>query len=164
MSVNAVEVGQRAWETWRPGVRSRSWSGEIDGARQIRVGEQIFEPGSIGVPPHWHYYEEHILLLSGKMRIDVAGTTRELEAPACVIIPAGAVHSFSCIGNTPMHILGALGAPIHESFFVDMDENEAVREYEADYPGGARRRVRVDPVTRQVEHLGEIQAPASSPA
>ncbi len=163
MSFIAVEVGRRAWETWRPGVKSRSWSGEIDGARQIRVGEQMFEPGSIGVPSHWHDYEEHILLLSGKMRIEIDGTSRDLEAPACVIIPQRAVHSFACIGDTPMHIFGALGAPIHESFFVDMSENEAIREYEADYPGGARRRVRVDPVTGKVEHLGEIQAPAAVP-
>lgn len=162
MSFKAVEVGQRPWETWRPGVRSRSWSGEIDGAQRIRVGEQIFEPGSIGVPAHWHYYEEHILLLSGKMRIVVDGTTRELTAPACVIIPERAIHSFACIGDEPMHILGALGAPIHESFFVDMPENEAIREYEAGYPGGARRRVHVDPVTRNVEHRGEIKMPAAS--
>ena len=164
MSVIAVELGERDWEAWRPGVMSRSWSGEVDGARRIRVGEQVFEPGSVGVPAHWHTYEEHILLLSGRMRIEVDGVTRELAAPACVIIPERAVHSFACAGGEPMHIFGALGAPIHESFFLDMGENEAIREYEANYPGGGRRRVRVDPITNEVEHLAEIRAPASVPA
>ena len=82
MSVVAVSVGERKWEEWRPGVKSRSWSGQIDGAQQIRVGEQIFEPGSIGVPAHWHTYEEQILVLDGMITIEVSGETQVLHAPA----------------------------------------------------------------------------------
>ncbi|VIO72940.1 hypothetical protein CI1B_45890 [Bradyrhizobium ivorense] len=157
MSVVAVSVGDRKWEEWRPGVKSRSWSGQIDGAQQIRVGEQIFEPGSIGVPAHWHTYEEQILVLAGTITIEVSEETRVLQAPACVIIPPRAVHSFACHGDKPLHILGALDSPIHESFFTSFPEGEAIREYEADYPGGVRRRVRVDPVTKAVQHIAEVR-------
>jgi quercetin dioxygenase-like cupin family protein len=160
MAMVAVSVGERRWEEWRPGVKSRSWSGQVDGAREIRVGEQIFQPGSIGVPAHWHTYEEQILVLEGTIRIEVSGEERILQAPACVIIPPGAVHSFACAGDEPLHILGALGSPIHESFFTSFPEGEAIREYEADYPGGARRRVRVDPATKTVQHIAEIRDPA----
>lgn len=163
MAVNAVSVGDRVWEEWRPGVKSRSWSGQIDGARAIRVGEQIFQPGSIGVPAHWHTYEEQILVLDGTIRIEVDGEERLLPAPACVIIPAKAVHSFSCAGDEPLHILGALGSPIHESFFVSFPQDEAIREYEANYPGGARRRVRVDPATQIVQHISEVRADDRAP-
>lgn len=156
MTIIAVPVGARRWEEWRPGVKSRSWSGQIDGAQEIRVGEQIFEPGSIGVPAHWHTYEEHILVLEGTIRIEVDGDARIIEAPACVIIPPKAVHSFTCVGQKPLHILGALGSPIHESFFISFPEGEAIREYESDYPGGARRRVRVDPSTKTVQHVSEV--------
>jgi quercetin dioxygenase-like cupin family protein len=154
-----VLVGERRWEEWRPGVKSRSWSGQIDGAREIRVGEQIFQPGSIGVPSHWHTYEEQILVLEGTIGIEVDGEAQILQAPACVIIPPKAVHSFACVGDQPLHILGALGSPIHESFFTSFPEGEAIREYEADYPGGARRRVRVDPATKSVLHIAEVQDP-----
>ena len=153
----SVLVGERPWEEWRPGVKSRSWSGQIDGAQEIRVGEQIFQPGSIGVPAHWHTYEEQILVLEGSIRIEVGGEERILHAPACVIIPPKAVHSFGCVGERPLHILGALGSPIHESFFTDFPEGEAIREYEAGYPGGARRRVRVDPTTKAVQHIAEVR-------
>lgn len=152
MTFITVAVGDRPWEEWRPGVKSRSWSGEIDGATEIRVGEQIFESGK-GVPAHWHTYEEHLLILSGTMKVEVDGETRLVQGPACVIVPPRAVHAFSCHGEKPLHIMGALGAPIHESFFVSFPEGEAIREYEASYPNGARRRVRVDPVTKAVEQV-----------
>jgi mannose-6-phosphate isomerase-like protein (cupin superfamily) len=156
MSAVVISVGDRPWEEWRPGVKSRSWSGEIDGAREIRVGEQIFQPGSIGVPPHWHVYEEQILVLEGTIRIEVDGNIRVLQAPACVVIPPRAIHSFGCEGGQPLHILGALGSPIHESFFTSFPEGEAIREYEADYPGGRRRRVKVDAVSHQVQHIADL--------
>lgn len=160
MTVIAVDVGARHWEEWRPGVQSRSWSGQIDGAQEIRIGEQIFQPGSIGVPAHWHTYEEHLLVLDGTMRVEVDGEVRMLQAPACVIIPAKAIHSFACAGDKPLRILGALGSPIHESFFVSFPEGEAIREYESDYPGGVRRRVKVDPVTQDVQHISEVRNPS----
>jgi mannose-6-phosphate isomerase-like protein (cupin superfamily) len=153
MTFVVVPVRERKWEEWRPGVKSRSWSGEIDGAREIRVGEQIFEPGSVGVPAHWHTYEEHLLVLHGTMKVEVDNEVRILEAPSCVIVPARAVHSFSCVGDKPLHIMAALGAPIHESFFVSFPEGEAIREYEANYPKGARRRVKIDPVTKTVQNV-----------
>src|SRR4051812_44958125 len=98
MSVVAVSVGERKWEEWRPGVKSRSWSGQIDGAQQIRVGEEIFELGSIEVPAHWHPYEEQVLVLAGMIAIEVSGETRNLQEPACVIMPPRAVPSFGCHG------------------------------------------------------------------
>lgn len=152
MSGFVVDVGSRSWEEWRPGVRSRSWSGEIDGAREVRVGEQCFEPGR-GVPAHWHTYEEHLLVLEGTMRAEVGDDVLVLVAPACLIIPARVIHAFSNGGEGRLHIFGALSAPIHESFFTSFPEGEAIREYEASQPKGARRRVRVDHLAKTVEEV-----------
>lgn len=149
-----IRLDERPWEEWRPGVMTRSWSGEVDGASQVRVGEQIFKPGA-GVPEHFHTYEEHLLVLEGALKLEVDGQSKVVEAPACVILPPHTLHSFGCAGDRPVHIYGALGAPIHESFFSAFPEGQAIREYEANESAGARRRVHVDPVTGKVEEVVE---------
>jgi len=154
MTFFVVSMEDRPWEEWRPGVMTRSWSGEVDGASQVRVGEQIFQPGS-GVPEHFHTYEEHLLVLEGALKVEVDGKTHVVQAPACVIFPPQTAHSFGCSGDKPVHLYGALGAPIHESFFTSFPEGEAIREYEANSSAGARRRVRVDPITKTVEDVAE---------
>jgi quercetin dioxygenase-like cupin family protein len=152
MNFIIISMNERPWEEWRPGVMTRSWSGEVDGAKQIRVGEQIFKPGS-GVPEHFHVYEEHLLVLEGTLKVEVAGETHVVRAPSCVIFPSRIPHSFGCYGDEPVRLYGALGAPIHESFFTSFPENEAIREYEANDSAGARRRVRVDPLTRKAQDV-----------
>jgi quercetin dioxygenase-like cupin family protein len=149
-----ISLKDRPWEEWRPGVLSRSWSGEVDGASQVRVGEQIFKPGS-GVSEHFHTYEEHLVIVEGALQLEVDGEKKVVEAPACVIIPPHTNHSFGCAGETPVHLYGALGAPIHETFFTAFPEGEAIREYEAGHTGGARRRVKVDPATRTATDVNE---------
>ena len=145
MSFVCVPVNEHPWEEWRPGVKTRNWSAEIDGAQEVHVGEQIFEVGC-GVPSHWHTYEEHLIVLSGRMELVADGETRMVAAPACCIIHPRTVHAFSAVGDTPLHIMGAIGSPVHESRFLDTP-GEALREYEASYPAGARHRVSIDPVT-----------------
>lgn len=46
-----VDHEKLGWDEWRPGVRSRAWATATNGARQIRIAEQILEPA----PMHWHY-------------------------------------------------------------------------------------------------------------
>ena len=93
---------------------------------------------------------------AGGMYVDlVNGEKKVVEAPACVIIPPHTNHSFGCAGETPVHLYGALGAPIHETFFTAFPEGEAIREYEAGHTGGARRRVKVDPATRTATDVSE---------
>ena len=146
MPFSLIAVDQQPWDEWRPGVKTRNWSAETDGAREVHIGEQLFEPG-MGVTPHWHVYEEHLAILSGRMAFVADGETHELGAPSCVVIRARTEHSFTSIGDEPLHIMAAISSPIHETFFAAFPENEAIRQYEADYPDGARRRVKVDPVT-----------------
>jgi mannose-6-phosphate isomerase-like protein (cupin superfamily) len=142
LSFEVLNVDEHPWDTtWRPGVSTRNWSAEIDGARELHLGEQIFEPGK-GVPNHWHTYEEHLMIMSGQMELVVDGETRVIGAPGCVVIHKHTVHSFIAVGEVPLHIYGVISSPIHETYFADFAPGEAVRQYEADFPDGARRRVR----------------------
>jgi quercetin dioxygenase-like cupin family protein len=144
MSFSVISVDTQPWDTtWRPGVRTRNWSAEIDGARELHVGEQFFEPGK-GVPPHWHTYEEHLVVIEGSMEFRADGESHVVSAPACVVVHARTSHEFKAVGATPLHIFGAISSPIHESFFESQSPGTATRQYEAAYQNGARRVVRVD--------------------
>ncbi len=146
MSFFIVDVNKQEWDEWRPGVRTRNWSAETDGARALHIGEQIFEPGN-GVPLHWHYYEEHLAVLSGQMELTVGDETKVVSAPFCVIFEPETVHSFYAVGDEPLHLMGAISSAIHETFFVDFPEGQSIRQYEKDVDNGARRRVQYDPET-----------------
>jgi len=115
-----VKHDEQPWHTWRPGVRTRMWSGAAAGAIALHMGEQLFEPGT-GAPPHWHYYEEHVTLLEGRAEIFYDGEREILEAPATVVFMPQKVHGFRNVGETPLHICGATNWPVNESFFVDGD-------------------------------------------
>lgn len=153
MSFEVLNVEEHPWDTtWRPGVQTRNWSAEIDGAHELHIGEQIFEPGK-GVPAHWHTYEEHLMIMSGRMELVADGVTKIIEAPGCAVIHKDTVHSFFAVGDTPLHIYGVISSAIHETYFESFGAGESVRQYEADFPDGARRRVRRDAVTGALETI-----------
>ena len=109
---------EEEWEQWRPGVKTRSWTGAHVGAVQIRMGEQWFEPGT-GVPRHWHYCEEHITLLTSKVEVWVDDEHAIYDTPVSLIFPSQARHKFMNVGDEPMHLIGAMSSPVHETFMVD---------------------------------------------
>ncbi|GAA3056237.1 hypothetical protein GCM10010464_21260 [Pseudonocardia yunnanensis] len=126
------------WDEWRPGVRSRAWATAANGARQIRVAEQILEPGN-KAPLHWHYFEENITIIGGRGRFTVDGETVELGPGNTVIVPSTAVHGFESIGDEPLHIIAAMGWPINEAYYVD--DPYAVHRAGETLNSGQRRRL-----------------------
>ena len=106
------------WQDWRPGVKTRVWSAAITGAKSAHMGEQIMEPGT-GAPYHWHYYEEHLTIYSGTAEVRVDDEVAIVEGPATVVFPAQARHGFTNVGDTPLHIIGAVPYPIHETMIAD---------------------------------------------
>jgi quercetin dioxygenase-like cupin family protein len=113
-----VDHGEVGWEEWRPGVRSRAWATAANGARQVRIAEQVLEPGK-GAPLHWHYFEENITVVSGRGRFHVDGETRELGPGSTVIVLSMSVHGFESIGDEDLHIIASMGWPINEINYVD---------------------------------------------
>ncbi len=109
------------WEEWRPGVVSRAWATATSGARQVRVAEQVLDPG-MEAPLHWHYFEENITIIKGKGRFYVDGETIELGPGHTVIVPMMAIHGFQSIGDEPLHIIAAMAWPINEMNYVDQPD------------------------------------------
>jgi|SRR5882757_6042700 len=140
LAMLVVDHEQEGWEEWRPGVRSRAWATATSGARQVRIAEQILEPGN-HAPLHWHYFEENITILRGKGRFHVDGETRELGPGNTVIVPSMAVHGFVSIGDEDLHIVASMGWPVNEINYVD--DPDAI--YRAGEYGDSGRRRRLVP-------------------
>jgi quercetin dioxygenase-like cupin family protein len=133
-----VDHEKTAWEEWRPGVRSRAWATAASGARQVRIAEQVLEPGN-QAPLHWHYFEENITVMAGRGRFTVDGETVELGPGNTVIVPSMAVHGFVSVGDEPLHIIASMGWPINEMNYVD--QPDAVFRAGETVDSGARRRL-----------------------
>jgi mannose-6-phosphate isomerase-like protein (cupin superfamily) len=106
------------WQDWRPGVRTRLWSGAIFGAAQAHMGEQIIQPGS-GTPRHTHYYEEHLTVFRGRAEITVGDETATVDGPATVVVPPMTNHSFKNVGDGELHIIGASPWPMLQAEIPD---------------------------------------------
>jgi quercetin dioxygenase-like cupin family protein len=120
-----VDHERMGWDEWRPGVRSRAWATSANGATQIRIAEQILEPGN-KAPVHWHYFEENITVIGGRGQFSVDGETVELGPAKTVIVPIMAVHGFESTGEEPLHVIAAMGWPIYDAYYVD-DPNAVYR-------------------------------------
>ena len=75
------------------------------GADQGGVGVSVFlfhgVPGS-GPGPHRHPYDEVQFIREGRGRWSVNGEEFEAGAGDILVIKAGEVHSFRCIGDAPL--------------------------------------------------------------
>jgi quercetin dioxygenase-like cupin family protein len=136
-----VDHEKTEWEEWRPGVRSRAWATAASGARQVRIAEQVLDPGK-EAPLHWHYFEENITVLRGRGRFTVDGETVELGPGHTVIVPSMAVHGFVSVGEEPLYIIASMGWPINEMNYVDRPES-VYRAGEV-VDSGARRRLQAE--------------------
>jgi mannose-6-phosphate isomerase-like protein (cupin superfamily) len=105
-------------EIWRDGVETRVVASAAGGSRQLVVFEQTCAPG-VGAPPHIHAVEEVLRVIAGCAQVIVGDEQTTLEPGDAVTIPAGAVHAFTSVGDTPLRILAILASPIFEAHYVD---------------------------------------------
>jgi quercetin dioxygenase-like cupin family protein len=134
-----IRHDEQPWEQWRPGVVSRAWATAATGAQQVRIAEQIFDPG-MEAPTHWHYFEENITVLRGQAEFWVDGELRVVEPGTTVVVLATKRHGFRNIGDEPLHILASMSWPINEMIYEEDEPGEAWRAGEL-LDGGARRKI-----------------------
>lgn len=83
----------------------RGSSHRFVGADQGGTGVSVFlfrgEPGS-GPGPHRHPYDEVQFIQEGRGLYTVEGETFEAGAGDILVIKAGEVHSFKCVGDGPL--------------------------------------------------------------
>jgi quercetin dioxygenase-like cupin family protein len=61
---------------------------------EATVTEYRFEPGAT-FPQHHHPQEQITLVLSGEVRMTIAGTTRELSSGGWSVVPGGIAHGIT---------------------------------------------------------------------
>lgn len=97
------------------------------------VVEDRVAPGA-GAPPNSHAGEqEAFYVLEGRFRFQLGDDSREAGPGDFVVIPDGAVHAFSAIGDAPGRVL-IINAPgrVHDAFFTEA--GEAVPEGTTEFP------------------------------
>ncbi len=83
----------------------RGSSHQFVGAEQGDVAVSVFLFNGVtgaGPGPHRHPYDEIQFIQSGRGRYIVDGTAFEAGAGDILVIKAGEVHQFSCIGPEPL--------------------------------------------------------------
>jgi quercetin dioxygenase-like cupin family protein len=81
------------------------------GAQELVVA-RVRKELAAAIAAHSHDREEVVVVLGGRARAEVAGQTVELEAGDTLIIPAGALHEVSTLGDVPFDCLIAKPAGI----------------------------------------------------
>lgn len=84
----------------------RGISHEFVGRDQGGVGISSYlvtAPPGIGPRPHHHPYDKVAFIHAGRARWVVNGETFELGAGEILVVKAGEVHSFTCVG--PEHLV-----------------------------------------------------------
>ena len=108
--------GDQPREVWREGVESRLRCGAPTGASALTVFEQWCTPGR-GAPRHWHDVEELLTVLSGVAELEIDGECVLASEGCSALIPAGARHGFTNMGEGDLHMLAVLSAPVFEAHF-----------------------------------------------
>lgn len=82
---------------------------------------EVMLPQGSGPPPHHHNWDEAYYLADGRVRFTLGDEVREVGAGDFVYAPAGVVHGFTGLSETPARML-ILDAPAHAAgFFREVD-------------------------------------------
>ena len=118
---NVIDHEAEAKEEWRPGVTTRMRMSALNGAAQLCIFEQWCESGR-GAPTHLHAVEEVLTVLAGQAEVWLGEDKATLTAGQSVVVAAGRKHGFRNTGDTTLHVLATLAAPIFEAAFDDQRE------------------------------------------
>lgn len=115
---------------WRPGYRRFTLAGKDQGV-ECSASWSVLEPGA-GAPLHRHDgLDEIIVVIEGRLELQLDGEAHLVGAGHTVSIPAGAPHAFVAVGPEPARIL----------VFLPRQGAAAATTYlDGDPPAGADRR------------------------
>ncbi|MEN6545319.1 MAG: cupin domain-containing protein [Armatimonadia bacterium] len=88
---------------------------ERQGSRHLSLAEATIAPGQSTIRHRHHQSEEIYYVLSGAGTIEVAARLQRVQAGDAVLIPPGAEHRATCMGETPLRILCACSPPYQHS-------------------------------------------------
>ena len=82
---------------------------------------EVMLPLGAGPPPHHHDWDEAYYIADGAVRFQIGDAVHQVKAGDFVYAPAGTVHAFQGLSETPARVL-ILDAPAHAAgFFIEVD-------------------------------------------
>jgi quercetin dioxygenase-like cupin family protein len=111
---------------------------------------RVSVPRDVGAPPHDHDFDESYYVLSGSLRLTVAGKEVELDPGEFIHIPGKTVHGFKGASEAPTQILILQSRGDADEFFrACAREIKRIPEDLARMPEvGARYGIRMAPPSR----------------
>ena len=88
---------------WRPGYRKWDITTSAHGV-STSLSLNTAEPGT-GAPLHTHTIDELIVIVSGSLEVRIDGETHRVDKDHTVVIPPGAEHSFTVVGESQAELL-----------------------------------------------------------
>ena len=88
---------------WRPGYRKWDITTHEHGV-STSLSLNTAEPGT-GAPLHTHAIDELIVILSGSLEVRINGETHRVAKDHTLVIPPGAEHGFTVVGDQPARLL-----------------------------------------------------------
>ena len=96
------------------------------GAEDILNGFTDIPPGG-GIPLHFHYCEESVLIVSGQAQVEIDGTLHEASQTDVVWVPTGVSHRFSNpSSDMPLRIFWTYASADATRTLVDTGETRRV--------------------------------------
>lgn len=84
---------------------------ERQGSRHLSLAEATIAPGQSTTRHRHHATEEIYYVLSGEGTVEVAARQHRVHSGDTVLIPPGAEHRATCIGDMPLRLLCACSPP-----------------------------------------------------
>jgi quercetin dioxygenase-like cupin family protein len=106
------EIQKDSMETIAPGIRRLVYT-----LNKVMTVYFEIDPGVV-VGEHAHPHEQMGMLIRGKMRWNIQGQEKIIEAPALYRFPSNQSHGAEILGNEPALILDIF-SPIREEFLKD---------------------------------------------
>lgn len=83
----------------------------VTGSQELMLLWAKHEPGSV-TQPHTHNVEQAYYILSGKLKVTIAGQESVVEADTAVFFPPGIVHGFAVEGGEQARFLIVFAPPV----------------------------------------------------
>lgn len=84
---------------------------ERQGSRRLSLAEATIAPGQATLRHRHRQSEEVYFVLSGEGVVEVAARQQPVQAGDAVLIPPGAEHRATCLGDTPLRLLCLCSPP-----------------------------------------------------
>lgn len=100
------------------GLRHRTVIDRAGGAAALALWQEEHAAG-FRVPPHLHDCEEIITVLAGAIEASLGEESFRVGPGQSILIPAGELHGFRVVGETPVRLLALFSSPEPKIFRAD---------------------------------------------